>query len=93
LNSELNKNLSFVALASELFRYTESYSALISNGNLETPSNSQSLISSNLILDFTKDLNIREVHFLEVFDGYKKVIDKLNRFDCFNCPQFIEHVN
>ena len=73
----------------ELFRYTESYTT----ANLETNSENQFLLGSNLILDFTKDLNIREVQFVEVFEKYKKIVKQLSKFNCLECPKFSEHVS
>lgn len=86
LNKELTKNASFISLASELFRFTETYAT----SSLENES--ESLLTSNLIIDFRKDLNIRELQFIDVFDNYKKVIEKLNRLNCLDCPRFTEHV-
>jgi hypothetical protein len=71
----------------ELFRYTESYSADVDNSD-----DYQLLLSSNLILDFTKDLNIREVQFVDVFEDYKKIVKSLSKFNCLECPSFAEHV-
>ena len=82
------KNGSFVNLALELFRFTESYTNNILNGNLVD----EYLLASDLIVDFTKDLNIREVQFVEIFENYKKIVRSLSRLGCLECPQFNEHV-
>lgn len=84
----MSKNTSFVTLASELFRLTETYSAKA----LESNRDDQYLLSSDYIMDFTKDLNIREVQFVEIFENYKKIVKKLSRFDCLDCPHFNKHV-
>ena len=65
----MSKNTSFVTLASELFRLTETYSVKA----LESNRDDQYLLSSDYIMDFTKDLNIREVQFVEIFENYKKI--------------------
>lgn len=82
------KNGSFVNLALELFRFTESYTNNILNGNLVD----EYLLASDLIVDFTKDLNIREVQFVEIFENYKKIVRSLSMLACLECPQFNEHV-
>ena len=83
------KNASFVNLALEIFRFTELYTANILNANADD----QYLLASDLIVDFTKDLNIREVQFVEIFESYKKIVRSLSRLGCLECPQFNEHVN
>ena len=88
MNKELGKNTGFINLAMELFRFTESYACNVSDS---IPEN-QYLLTSNLILDFKRDLNIREVEFVEIYEKYKNVIRKLSYFNCLNCPKFIEHV-
>ena len=88
LNKELSKYSSFVNLAMELFNYTESYTST----SLDAITENQTLLGSNLILDFTKDLNIREVQFVEVFENYKKIVKQLSKYNCLECPKFTEHV-
>lgn len=87
LNNELSKNTAFVNLASEIFRLTESYSASIVESNQQD----QYLLSSDLIIDFTKDLNIREVQFVEIFENFKKTVRKLSNLNCMDCPHFGKH--
>lgn len=84
LNNELAKNTYFIAFASELFRLTESYSSKMES--------SLDLLASDLLIDFTKDLNIREVQFVEIFESYKKILKKLSKFNCLDCPHFDQHV-
>ena len=85
----MSKNVSFINLALELFRFTESYTANILDGRMSD----QYLLSSDLVVDFTRDLNIREVQFVEIFENYKKIVQSLSRCDCLECPHFYEHVN
>jgi hypothetical protein len=73
----------------ELFHFTEAYTI----ANLEANAENQMLIGSSLILDFTKDLNIREVQFVEVFENYKKTVKQLSKYNCLECPKFKEHVS
>ena len=73
----------------ELYNYTEAYT----NAHLEASVENQMLLGSNLILDFTKDLNIREVQFVEVFENYKKTVKQLCKYNCLDCPKFTEHVS
>lgn len=87
INKELVKSQPFITLAMELYRYTESYSADVNSND-----DYQLLLSSNLILDFTKDLNIREVQFVDVFEDYKKTVKSLSKFNCLECSSFTEHV-
>ncbi len=82
------KSGSFITLALELFRFTEAYMA-----NTLLTDQDQYLLSSDLIVDFAKDLNIREVQFVEIFESYKKIVKSLSRLECLECPQFHEHVN
>lgn len=89
MNKELAKNASFVNLAMELFNFTEAYTI----ANLEANVDNQFLLGSSLILDFNKDLNIREVQFVEVFENYKKTVKQLSKYNCLECPNFKEHVN
>ncbi len=81
------KSGSFITLALELFRFTETYTATL------LADEGQYLLNSDLIVDFAKDLNIREVQFVEIFESYKKIVKSLSRFECLDSPQFQEHVN
>ena len=89
MNKELAKNSSFVNLAMELYHFTETYAI----ANLESNADNQCLLGSNLILDFNKDLNIREIQFVEVFETYKRIVRQLSKCNCLECPNFKEHVN
>ncbi len=86
MNKELCKNTSFVNLSSELLRYTEYYS------NYEMDETNQSLLTSNFVIDYTKDLNIRDVQFVELYEDYKRVLNRLGKFNCLECPKFKKHV-
>ncbi len=88
MNQELEKNSSFIAVSLELFRFTESYASNIHDGSFEQ----QYLLNTDLIIDFTKDLNLREVQFVEIFENYKKIVKTLSKFKCLDCPKFNEHV-
>jgi hypothetical protein len=79
-------------LSSELLRYTEEYSNSETDDDTATGTN-QSLLSSSLILDFTKDLNIRDVQFVDVYEDYKRVLNKLAKFNCLDCTKFKKHVH
>jgi hypothetical protein len=70
----------------ELLRFTESYVS-------DRDDTSTSLFSSNLIMDYVTDLNLRDVHFVQLYASYKKAIKKLSIFDCFACTKFVEHVS
>lgn len=86
LNKELSKNGSFTSLSLELLRYTEYYSEYFQNkGN-------QSLAASNFIMDFVKDLNIRDIQFAQLLENYKLSVNKLSQYSCFDCPRFKKHV-
>ena len=75
----------------ELYRYTESYAAMSAStatGGDETTD----LLRSDLLVDFVKDLNIRDVLFQECVDVYKRVVRKLNKASqCMHCAKFEQH--
>lgn len=73
-------------LATELFRFTEYYSGLaLGNEN-------NSLASQNLVVDFMKDLNIRDIQFADLFENYSRLLTRLATTNSFECPRFKEHV-
>ncbi len=75
-------------MAIELQRFTETYAPLTQDISAE-----QFLLQTNLVLDFTKDLNIREVQFVELFENYKRIVKKLAKSSCLDCPKFDKHVS
>lgn len=42
-------------------------------------------------IDPTKDLNMRDIEFVEVWDQYQVNQNTLKTFECWSCPQFIQH--
>jgi hypothetical protein len=71
----------------ELQRFTESYAEIAQDISAE-----QYLLQNNLVVDFTKDLNIREVQFVELFENYKRIVKKLAKSSCLDCLKFDKHV-
>jgi hypothetical protein len=51
-----------------------------------------SLVINDLI-DFMKDLNIRDVSFIEFYDEFNNIQIKLSKFKCLQCPNFSDHVS
>lgn len=74
-------------LATELYRFTEFYTGL-AMGNEDN-----SLANSNLVLDFMKDMNIRDIQFADLFENYSRLLTRLASLNCFECPKFQEHVS
>ena len=87
LNNELSQNASFMNLTTELFRFTEYYSSLALGEN-----ENASLASLNLVVDFMRDLNIRNIQFVGLFENYARLLTQLAKTSCFDCPKFKEHV-
>ncbi len=77
-----------MTLAIELQRFTEIYASITQDLSAE-----QCLLQSNLVVDFTKDLNIREVQFVELLENYKRIVKKLSKSNCLDCPKFDKHVS
>lgn len=38
-----------------------------------------------------RDLDLRTLDFVEVYDKYEREFEDLKKFDCWSCPQFIQH--
>lgn len=74
-------------LTTELFRFTEHYSSLALGEN-----ENASLASLNLVVDFMRDLNIRNIQFVDLFEKYARLLTRLAKTSCFDCPKFKEHV-
>lgn len=82
LKNELSKNQFFSSLALDLFNYLES---IYSQMNLD-----DSLVD---LMCYTKDLNIRDIEFVNIYDNYKDIHARLKKSNCINCPRFSEHVS
>jgi hypothetical protein len=83
LRQELIKNTIFNGLVLELFNYVENYMNEFENDCLVI----------NDLIDFMKDLNIRDVSFIEFYDEFNNIQIKLSKFKCLQCPNFSDHVS
>lgn len=87
LNENLIQNNLFVKLALNLYNYTETYmTELLTNDN-----NNSSQIDD--LIDYIKDLNIRDIDFTSFHDDYKDIQSRLSKFKCIQCSNFSEHVS
>lgn len=85
LNSKLTENKLFTNLAIELFNYLDATQSQL------TDENSNESISD--ILDYTKDLNIRDIDFTNIYLEFKNFQSKMAASNCITCPKFAEHVS
>jgi hypothetical protein len=84
LKQVLSKISTFNSLTLELYNYTEGYM-----NELDDDNNS----GINDLIDFMKDLNLRDVDFNQIYDNFKEVQMKLANFKCTQCPNFSDHVS
>ena len=82
LRQQLTKDPLFNSLTLELYTFVENYTNEIENDG--------SAICD--LIDFMKDLNIRDVSFIEFYDEFNSIQTKLSKFKCLQCPNFSDHV-